>query len=208
MGKLSKESDYRSQLVMEICSMSSSSATCAHHGFHLKKSAFIDWYLLLSIDQNSGIDDIRKRYRQLALQLHPDKNKHPKAEVAFKLVSEAYGCLSDNAKRIAFDYERRSSFCKECSRKPKYQTHNFNSNFNIEKLGTGKPMEQAKSYKVLQAMKEARKRFKEEAKVIETCLQSYQAFRREHPLFNPSNSPLLPGYPHQRTKIQCQLPIF
>lgn len=40
------------------------------------------------MEEDAGIDVIRKQYHKLALQLHPDKNKHPKAEVAFKLVSE------------------------------------------------------------------------------------------------------------------------
>ncbi|XP_077247406.1 uncharacterized protein LOC143887187 [Tasmannia lanceolata] len=200
MGKMREESDCRSQLVMEICTMSSISATCAHHR-HTKKPSFVDWYLLLQIDQDAGVDAIRRRYHQLALQLHPDKNNHPKAEVAFKLVSEAYSCLSDDAKRTAFDYERQISFCKECSRKPKYQTHKFHNILNKEKLNRCNTMEQARSYKVLQATKEARQRFKEEARVIETCLRSYQAFGREHPIFNPFNPPLFQGYPHQRTQI-------
>ncbi|KAK1295340.1 hypothetical protein QJS10_CPA16g01581 [Acorus calamus] len=49
----------------------------------------------------------------VALQLHPDKNKHSKAEIAFKLVSEAYECLSDKTKRKAFNADRKNYFCKE-----------------------------------------------------------------------------------------------
>ncbi|MCO5577762.1 hypothetical protein L7F22_031594 [Adiantum nelumboides] len=47
-----------------------------------------DWYKVLKVDEKSELSAIKKRYRHLALLLHPDKNKHIKAEAAFKLVSE------------------------------------------------------------------------------------------------------------------------
>ncbi|KAF5738737.1 hypothetical protein HS088_TW13G01638 [Tripterygium wilfordii] len=40
-------------------------------------------HLVSQVEENAGLDVIRKRYHKLALQLHPDKNKHPKAETAF-----------------------------------------------------------------------------------------------------------------------------
>ncbi|PNX94581.1 DnaJ heat shock amino-terminal domain protein [Trifolium pratense] len=71
------------------------------------KTTFIDLYCILGVEENAGVNLIRKRYHKLvALQLHPDKNKHPKAEIAFKLVSEANACLTNVAKREAFDFER------------------------------------------------------------------------------------------------------
>jgi len=42
------------------------------------------------------------------------KNKHPKAETAFKLVSEAYACLSDKRKRAVYNVERSKLLCKKC----------------------------------------------------------------------------------------------
>ncbi|KAK9139279.1 hypothetical protein Scep_008960 [Stephania cephalantha] len=42
----------------------------------------------LEVEENANLDAIRKQYHKLALNLHPDKNKHPKAEIAFKLVLE------------------------------------------------------------------------------------------------------------------------
>ncbi|KAK9161639.1 hypothetical protein Syun_007980 [Stephania yunnanensis] len=53
------------------------------------------------VEENANLDAIRKQYHKLALNLHPDKNKHPKAEIAFKLVLEvalffllALGCAA------------------------------------------------------------------------------------------------------------------
>ncbi|KAK9146994.1 hypothetical protein Sjap_006897 [Stephania japonica] len=77
----------KSKLVTEICSIATLSIACIH-GCCGSKSPFIDWYLLLRVGEDAETDVIRKQYRKLALQLHPDKNSHPKAEVAFKLVSE------------------------------------------------------------------------------------------------------------------------
>ncbi|KAF9607476.1 hypothetical protein IFM89_036073 [Coptis chinensis] len=87
MVRVGEESDlYKSQLVAEICSISSNAHHCRVHS--TIKTPFMDWYLLLRVDDNARSDVIRKQYRKLALQLHPDKNRHPKAEIAFKLVSE------------------------------------------------------------------------------------------------------------------------
>ncbi|KAE8720530.1 putative Penguin [Hibiscus syriacus] len=122
MGRIGFESlsDAKSQLVLEICSMASTTVACSHrHRIkHLGRSRFIDWYRLLGVAEDAGLELIKRRYHKLALQLHPDKNKHPKAEAAFMLVSEAYSCLSDNAKRRAFNSERRQHICIKCDTTP------------------------------------------------------------------------------------------
>lgn len=74
-----------------------------------------DWYKILKVDEKSDVDSIKKRYRQLALLLHPDKNKHVKAEAAFKLVLEAYACLSDKKKCANFNVERSIRNCRRCN---------------------------------------------------------------------------------------------
>ncbi|GFZ21768.1 hypothetical protein Acr_29g0009300 [Actinidia rufa] len=111
MGRLREEPDLKSQLVTEICNISRRAIACGH-----STSPIVDWYLILQVEENAGLEVIRKQYHKLALQLHPDKNKHPKAEVAFKLVSEAYGCLSEAKKRAEFNFQRQNSNCSECNR--------------------------------------------------------------------------------------------
>lgn len=76
-----------------------------------------DWYRILKVDEESELSVIKKRYRHLALLLHPDKNKHVKAEAAFKLVSEAYACLSDKEKRASFNVRRSFTKCRCCKLK-------------------------------------------------------------------------------------------
>ncbi|XP_023515493.1 uncharacterized protein LOC111779635 [Cucurbita pepo subsp. pepo] len=66
----------------------------------------IDWYRVLGVDPLADEETIRKHYRNLALILHPDKNKSIGADGAFKIVSEAWSLLSDKTKREAFDQKR------------------------------------------------------------------------------------------------------
>lgn len=80
-----------------------------------------DWYRVLQVDERADFDSIKKRYRQLALLLHPDKNKHPNSDAAFKIITEAYACLSDQEKRDLFNLERRRSFCSNCNLKAQSQ---------------------------------------------------------------------------------------
>lgn len=66
-----------------------------------------DWYGILQIDRLSDEATIKKQYRRLALMLHPDKNKLPGAEAAFKLIGEANMVLSDKVKRSLYDNKYR-----------------------------------------------------------------------------------------------------
>ncbi|EFJ32703.1 hypothetical protein SELMODRAFT_407756 [Selaginella moellendorffii] len=75
-----------------------------------------DWYRVLQVDEEADSIAIKKRYRQLALLLHPDKNKNAKSEEAFKLVSEAYACLSDRSLRRSFDIERSKRKTEDASK--------------------------------------------------------------------------------------------
>ena len=69
-----------------------------------------DFYKILGIDKKSTADEIKKKYRALARDLHPDKNHGDSAlEEKFKAVSEAYDILSDAKKRAEYD-EARSLF--------------------------------------------------------------------------------------------------
>jgi molecular chaperone DnaJ len=69
-----------------------------------------DFYKILGVDKKSTADEIKKKYRALARDLHPDKNQGDTAlEEKFKAVSEAYDILSDAKKRAEYD-EARSLF--------------------------------------------------------------------------------------------------
>ncbi|XP_020205050.1 LOW QUALITY PROTEIN: meiotically up-regulated gene 184 protein-like [Cajanus cajan] len=63
----------------------------------------MDWYAILQIERLADEATIKKQYRRLALLLHPDKNKFAGAEAAFKLIGQANGVLSDQAKRSFYD---------------------------------------------------------------------------------------------------------
>ncbi|XP_026444635.1 uncharacterized protein LOC113344989 [Papaver somniferum] len=67
-----------------------------------------DWYDILQIEQTADEASIKKQFRKLALQLHPDKNKFPGAEAAFKLIEEAQRLLCDQSKRSQFDMKRNT----------------------------------------------------------------------------------------------------
>jgi molecular chaperone DnaJ len=62
-----------------------------------------DYYEVLGVERGANADDIRKSYRKLARQFHPDVNKSSDAEAKFKEVNEAYEVLSDEKKRAAYD---------------------------------------------------------------------------------------------------------
>ncbi|CAN6824877.1 unnamed protein product [Brassica oleracea var. botrytis] len=68
----------------------------------------LDWYGILQVDMNTDDIVIKKQYRRLALLLHPDKNKLPGAESAFKLIGEAQSILLDKAKRNFYDIKRKA----------------------------------------------------------------------------------------------------
>jgi molecular chaperone DnaJ len=62
-----------------------------------------DYYEVLGVGKDASADDIKKSYRQLARQYHPDVNKAADAETKFKEVKEAYDVLSDDGKRSTYD---------------------------------------------------------------------------------------------------------
>jgi molecular chaperone DnaJ len=63
-----------------------------------------DYYEVLGVDRNADEATIKKAYRKLAMQYHPDKNPDNKeAEEKFKEASEAYEVLSDKEKRQIYD---------------------------------------------------------------------------------------------------------
>jgi curved DNA-binding protein len=70
-----------------------------------------DFYKVLGVKENASAGDIKKSYRKLAREYHPDRNQGKKgAEERFKEVQEAYETLSDAKKRKQYEIERKGPF--------------------------------------------------------------------------------------------------
>lgn len=69
-----------------------------------------DYYEVLGVDRSVSAADIKKAYRKMALQFHPDKNKEPNAEEKFKEINQAYEVLSDEQKRKSYDQFGHAAF--------------------------------------------------------------------------------------------------
>ena len=70
-----------------------------------------DYYKVLGVSRDAKEGELKKAYRKLAMEYHPDRNKNnPEAEKKFKQISEAYDVLKDNQKRAAYDQYGHSAF--------------------------------------------------------------------------------------------------
>ena len=70
-----------------------------------------DYYATLGIERGAAPDDIKKAYRKLAMQFHPDRNQGNKqSEHKFKEINEAYDVLKDDQKRAAYDRFGHAAF--------------------------------------------------------------------------------------------------
>ncbi len=70
-----------------------------------------DYYQILGIPEQATEEQIKKSYRKLALEHHPDRNPNdPKSEERFKEITEAYGVLMDPMKRREYDVFRKNPF--------------------------------------------------------------------------------------------------
>jgi DnaJ-class molecular chaperone len=69
-----------------------------------------DYYKILGVTKSANEAEIKKAYRKLALQYHPDRNKSKEAEEKFKEVNKAYEVLSDQQKRQTYDQFGSAAF--------------------------------------------------------------------------------------------------
>src|SRR6266481_2463943 len=69
------------------------------------------YYEVLGLKRGSGADEIKKTFRKLAMEHHPDRNpNNAKAEARFKEINEAYDVLKDEQKRAAYDQFGHAAF--------------------------------------------------------------------------------------------------
>ncbi|MBO6755373.1 MAG: J domain-containing protein [Roseibium sp.] len=91
-----------------------------------------DPYTVLGVAKNASEADIKKAFRKLAKQFHPDQNKDdPKAQAQFAEVNQAYEIIGDKDKRGQFD---RGEI--DASGKPKFQAHGFEGFSDFQDFGT------------------------------------------------------------------------
>jgi DnaJ-class molecular chaperone len=69
-----------------------------------------DFYEVLGVSKSASADEIKKAYRKLALEWHPDRNKSPEANEKFKEINEAYAVLSDARKKETYDQYGHAAF--------------------------------------------------------------------------------------------------
>lgn len=102
----------------EVSSSSAGMSSCNGNGVHkpageytaeqvdvvrrIKKTK--DYYRILGLEKECSTEEIRKAYRKVSLKVHPDKNKSPGADEAFKSVSKAFACLNDPELRQRYDH--------------------------------------------------------------------------------------------------------
>jgi molecular chaperone DnaJ len=88
-----------------------------------------DYYEVLGVEKNANKDTIKKAFRKLAFQYHPDRNKEPDAEEKFKEISEAYAVLNDDQKRNQYDRFGHSGISGRYSQEDIFRGANFQDIF-------------------------------------------------------------------------------
>ena len=77
-----------------------------------------DFYEVLGVSKSASSDEIKRAYRKLALEYHPDRNKSKEAAEKFKEVNAAYEVLSDSQKKQAYDQYGHAAFDPSASSGP------------------------------------------------------------------------------------------
>jgi curved DNA-binding protein len=106
----------------------------------------MDYYKTLGVAKEATSDEIKKAYRKLALQYHPDKNNGNKDyEAKFKEISEAYAVLSDPEKRRQYDTYGSAGFHQRYSREDIFR--GFDLNDILRQFGFGSSGFSANSFR-------------------------------------------------------------
>ena len=88
------------------------------------------YYDILGVTKSSSTDEIKKAYRKLAMQYHPDRHPGNKpAEEKFKEISEAYAVISDDTKRKQYDMHGDAGFGRQAGYEDIYRNVDFGSIF-------------------------------------------------------------------------------
>lgn len=88
-----------------------------------------DYYETLGVKKGVTQDEIKKAYRKLALEYHPDRNKSSDAEQRFKEINEAYAVLSDPSKRKQYDTYGPEQFNQRFTQEDIFRGFDFESIF-------------------------------------------------------------------------------
>ncbi|MCD4844203.1 MAG: DnaJ domain-containing protein [Methanosarcinales archaeon] len=94
-----------------------------------------DYYEILGVEKGISQEELKKKYRKLALKYHPDRNKDPGAEDKFKEISEAYAVLSDTEKRTKYDQYGHAGVDGRWSQEDIFRGVNFEDIFSD--MGSG-----------------------------------------------------------------------
>ncbi len=89
-----------------------------------------DYYKTLGVSRDTSKEDIKKAYRKLAMQHHPDRNpNNPESAEKFKKISEAYAVLSDDTKRSQYDQFGSAGFHQKYSQEDIFRGFDFEDIF-------------------------------------------------------------------------------
>uniref|UniRef100_K4AK03 J domain-containing protein n=1 Tax=Setaria italica TaxID=4555 RepID=K4AK03_SETIT len=210
----------KAQAAREVCAASAAFASCPHRRRSPRGAGsrphFVDWYLVLAIGEAASEDAVRRRYRQLAhawrrALMESVAVPVPPGQYVATPPAGAHACLTDKARRRAYDAERRASFCAAC-----HDRHATRSSAaaggrlraTTEKqttaaAGAAARSKQPRAAPAAQALREVQNRMRDECRVIDGCLRANNAAacarrRQSFPLFDPSDRRSFPDYPHVR----------
>ncbi len=95
---------------------------------------FKDYYNILGVSRDASVDEIKKAYKKLAHQYHPDISKDPSGEEKFKEIGEAYSTLKDSEKRAAYDQLGSHSSGQDFTPPPNWRQHFTQENASFDDL--------------------------------------------------------------------------